>query len=173
MTTATGVRYRDAEPRDAQRLALFSRDSFVETFGDLYPRADLDVYCAEKYGTHIQAAEIADPGTHYRLAFEGDEIVGYCKTGALDLPVDGPGLELHRLYVAERVKGLGVANVLMDEAIDWARGQGAEAIYLSVWENNARAQAFYRRYGFEHIGEHAFMVGTVRDRDFLWKLQLK
>ena len=45
-------------------------------------------------------------------------------------------------------------------------------MYLSVWENNARAQAFYRRYGFEHVGEHKFMVGNTADRDFIWRFDL-
>jgi len=61
---------------------------------------------------------------------------------------------------------------LMEHALDWARGQGATALYLGVWENNARAQRFYRRFGFEHVGEHAFMVGGTRDRDYIWRLDL-
>ena len=169
------IAYRNARAEDAAALAAFSRDTFVETFGHLYPPEDLAAFLAAKYGTEIQGQEIADETLLYRLAFESDALVGYCKTGPMSLPVD-PGaakaLELHRLYVATRVKGAGVARTLMDEALAWARAQGAEAMYLGVWENNRRAQAFYRRYGFEHVGEHGFMVGRVRDHDFIWRLQL-
>jgi len=70
------------------------------------------------------------------------------------------------------VRGRGVAAALMEDAIAWARSRGAPALYLSVWENNERAQRFYRRYGFRHVGEHAFMVGRVRDRDLIWRLDL-
>jgi ribosomal protein S18 acetylase RimI-like enzyme len=70
------------------------------------------------------------------------------------------------------VKGAGVAHTLMQEALAWACGQGGEALYLSVWEDNHRAQAFYRRYGFVHVGEHGFKVGAVVDRDFIWRLAL-
>lgn len=167
--------YRNAATADAVALAAFAGDTFCETFAHLYPLEDLAAFLSAKYTPEVFRAELADPRTHYRLAIEGDEIIGYCKTGgAFDLPVEreARSVELHRLYVQTRVKGAGVAKALMDEALDWARAQGAQAMYLSVWENNHRAQAFYRRYGFEHVGEHGFMVGRVRDRDFIWRRAL-
>jgi GNAT superfamily N-acetyltransferase len=93
--------------------------------------------------------------------------------GVLSMPVeDGGALELHRLYVDESVKGAGVAAALMEDAIAWARGRGATALYLSVWEHNERAQRFYRRFGFEDHGEWDFMVGGTADRDLIWRLAL-
>ena len=166
------IAYRDASPEDAAALADFSRDTFVETFGHLYPTEDLQAYIASKYRADLQRAEIEDESIHYRLAFDGEDIVGYCKSGALTLGDEPNALELHRLYVAARVKGAGVARTLMEEALAWARARGARSLYLGVWENNHRAQAFYRRFGFEHMSEHAFMVGRVRDRDFIWRLAL-
>lgn len=165
--------YRDATPDDAVALAAFAAAAFVDTFGHLYPPEDLEAFLAAKYGDAIQRAEMAEPLARYRLALEGARIVGYVMMGALDIAVDEPGaLELHRLYVDKDVKGKGVAQALTDEVIAWARARNAPALYLSVWENNHRAQAFYKRYGFEHVGEHKFMVGRVADRDFIWRLAL-
>ncbi|MES1200679.1 MAG: GNAT family N-acetyltransferase [Pseudomonadota bacterium] len=169
------ITHRDAAAADAPALAAFARERFVETFGHLYPPEDLASFLAENYDPARVGADIAAGKTHYRLAFEGAELVGYNKVGgAFDLPVERePGaIELHRLYVHTRVKGQGIAQTLMDEALAWARSHRAPAMYLSVWENNFRAQAFYKRYGFEHIGEHGFMVGRTRDRDFIWRLAL-
>lgn len=167
------VAYRDAGAADAEALAAFAERTFTETFGHLYPPEDLATYVEAKYRPHVVAAEIAEPETRYRLALRGDAIIGYCKMGVVDMEVDATdALELHRLYVDSDAKGAGIAQALMDEALAWARGKGAKRMYLSVWENNARAQAFYRRYGFEHIGEHKFMVGRVADRDFIWRLDL-
>jgi diamine N-acetyltransferase len=169
----SGFTYRQAIGADAEALATFARESWIATFGELYPPVDLDAYLRQSFGADIQRAQIATPGETYLLAFEGDEIVGYCRMGALDMPVDDPmGVELHRLYVHERVKGKGVAAALMDQAMAWARARRASAIYLSVWENNPRAQAFYRRYGFADHSEWSFMVGRVADRDLIWKLAL-
>jgi ribosomal protein S18 acetylase RimI-like enzyme len=165
--------YRDASVADAEALAAFAELTFTDTFGHLYPPEDLSAYVEAKYRAHVVAAELADAETRYRLALRDDAIVGYCKMGVVDMEVDATdALELHRLYVDPATKGAGVAQALMDEALAWARGKGARAMYLSVWENNTRAQAFYRRYGFQHVGEHKFMVGRVADRDFIWRLEL-
>jgi ribosomal protein S18 acetylase RimI-like enzyme len=165
--------YRDANAADADALGAFAEATFTDTFGHLYPPEDLAAFVEAKYRPHVIAAELADPETRYRLALRDGRIAGYCKMGALDMEVDASdALELHRLYVDADTKGAGVAQALMDDALAWARGKGARVMYLSVWENNARAQAFYKRYGFEHVGEHKFMVGRVADRDFIWKLKL-
>ncbi len=165
--------YRDAEASDAVALGAFAQATFTDTFGHLYPPEDLTTFVTSKYAADVIAVELADPETRYCLAHRGERIVGYCKMGVIDMAVDATdALELHRLYVDSDTKGLGVAQALMDDALAWARGKGAKVMYLSVWENNARAQAFYKRYGFEHVGEHKFMVGRVADRDFIWKLKL-
>lgn len=164
--------YRDAIFDDAEALAAFARENWAATFAHVnYPPADLATYLAKSFGPEIQRAEIADPESRYRLAFDGAGIVGYCMMGALTLPVDDPrGVELHRLYVAARAKGAGVADALMQDCIAWARGKNARAIYLSVWENNTRAQRFYRRFGFVDHSEWDFMVGATADRDLIWRL---
>jgi diamine N-acetyltransferase len=165
--------YRDATVADADALAAFAERTFADTFGHLYPPEDLAAFVASKYRPNVIAAELNDSDTRYRLALRDGAIAGYCKMGVVDMEVDAAdALELHRLYVDAETKGAGVAQVLMDDALAWARGKGAKLMYLSVWENNTRAQAFYRRYGFEHIGEHKFMVGRVADRDFIWRLAL-
>lgn len=169
----SGVIYRDAVASDADALAAFAEKTFIETFGHLYPLDDLAAFLAINYRAPIIAAEIGDPETRYRLALRDGAIVGYCKMGAADMEVDATdALEVHRLYVDAETKGKGVAHTLMDEALSWARARRAKTMYLSVWENNHRAQRFYKRYGFEHVGEHKFMVGSVADRDFIWRLTL-
>ena len=169
----TNVIYRDATSDDAAALAAFASRTFCDTFAHLYPPEDLAAFLAKKYGEEIQAHEIETPPNRYHLALKDDRIVGYCMMGALDIAVDDPGaLELHRLYVDKDTKGAGVAQVLTADCLAWARAKGAHALYLSVWEDNARAQAFYKRQGFEHVGEHKFMVGNTADRDFIWRLKL-
>lgn len=167
------ITYRDADTSDAPALAAFAELTFTETFGHLYPPEDLASYVEAKYRTDVVAAELADPDVRYVLALRDGAIVGYSKLGVVDMDVDATdALELHRLYVDTSVKGAGVAKALMNDALAWARGKGAKVMFLSVWENNTRAQAFYKRYGFEHVKEHKFMVGRVADRDFIWRLAL-
>ena len=46
-----------------------------------------------------------------------------------------------------------------------ARRRGARELWLGVWERNARAQAFYRKCGFEKVGTQIFVVGTDPQTD--------
>ena len=88
------------------------------------------------------------------MAEDGGAVAAYLKLAPIDLPVPHePGaLEIKQLYVLEPWQGAGVAAALMDWAIDTARADGAPALYLSVWEQGARAIAFYARHGFVTVG---------------------
>lgn len=62
---------------------------------------------------------------------------------------DAPAmLELVQLYVADEAKGTGAAERLLEMAV----GERDMECYLWVLEGNERAQAFYRRMGFEPDG---------------------
>ncbi|MFN7984164.1 MAG: hypothetical protein U0Q11_20145 [Vicinamibacterales bacterium] len=41
-----------------------------------------------------------------------------------------------------------------------------------MWEHNPRAIAFYRKFGFEIVGDHVFTVGTDPQRDLVMSRQL-
>lgn len=171
---ADNIVHRSAIEADAPALAQFAAGTFVETFAHLYPPEDLAAYLAKSYGEALQRAEIEDPDIGTWLALRGAEIVGYAQAGPMDMKVEHAerDRELYRLYVSAELKGAGVAQKLMTEVLAWSRAHGAGALWLSVWENNVRAQAFYKRYGFVHVGEHKFMVGATADRDFIWKAAL-
>jgi ketosteroid isomerase-like protein len=65
-----------------------------------------------------------------------------------------------RFYVDRRFVGGGLAAPLMRRALDAARRRDATAIWLGVWERNARAIAFYRKCGFADAGAQPFMLGA-------------
>ena len=93
----------------------------------------------------------------------------------MKLPFDTGGraaLEMLRLYVAEEAKGAGVAAKLMDWAIARARARGAQDMYLSAYHANARAIAFYMRYGFAIVGRYDFPVGKTLDDERIMRLTL-
>jgi ribosomal protein S18 acetylase RimI-like enzyme len=41
----------------------------------------------------------------------------------------------------------------------------SDVAWLGVWERNARAIAFYRKFGFAEVGEHVFLLGKDPQRD--------
>ena len=60
----------------------------------------------------------------------------------------------------------------MDWALTEARSRGADEIQLSVWSGNDGAQRFYARYGFVHVADVTFRVGSQLDDEFLLSLKL-
>lgn len=171
----TGLRLATAD--DADAISAFAEATFIATFGHIYDPADLDAFLAEWNPVPRIAAQIADPA--FGIALEQDAagaIAGYIKMGPLDfdLPADQPtddAVELHQLYVGKPAQGTGVAARLTDWGIAWAR-ERASVLYLSVFTENHRAQAFYRRYGFYDVGRNAFRVGNHIDEDRFFRLDL-
>ena len=166
---------RPATLADAPRLSQLGAATFRETFAGENTREDMVRYLAETFTPERQATEISDPAGTVLLAecraASGDtDLVGYAHlvAGSPPAAVQGPApLELKRLYVARAWHGQGVAQALMDAAIDVARGRGAETLWLGVWERNPRAVAFYAKYGFEHVGEHTFVLGADAQTDWV------
>ncbi|MET0183775.1 MAG: GNAT family N-acetyltransferase [Caulobacterales bacterium] len=169
------VAYRDATIGDAQALYELSLETFTATFAALYPVADLKHYIANTFGRDLQEAELADNSMHHRLACHGEELIGFARLGAFKLPIAQDGknaLELHKLYLRDAAKGLGVAHELMRWTMEEARRQGADAMYLGVYQGNDRAQRFYARFGFEIVGEYEFPVGQTRDPEYIMRAAL-
>jgi ribosomal protein S18 acetylase RimI-like enzyme len=170
------VVYRDAQAEDAESLAALGRKTFVDTFGHLYSPKDLAAFCDEIYAPAAQASIIAHPKTHIRIAAQGAELVGYLQMGEFKLPFNPGGrraMEIHRLYVVERVKGVGVAAALMDWALTQMHAHGAQDAFLGVYQDNPRAQRFYMRHGFEIVGAYKFPVGATIDDEFIMRRSLE
>ncbi|WP_439568394.1 GNAT family N-acetyltransferase [Sphingopyxis sp.] len=166
-----------ATPGDAEAIAAFANGSFTHTFGHIYDPADLATFLADWNPPVRVRAQLADPG--YAIALVRDEaaaILGYIKMGPVDfdLPAGQPtgdAVELHQLYVADAAKGTGVAVALMEWGIAWAR-ERASILYLTVFTENDRAKAFYRRHGFYDVGRNEFRVGNHVDEDRFFRLDL-
>jgi ribosomal protein S18 acetylase RimI-like enzyme len=167
--------FRDAVETDAQALAKIGGETFAETFGHLYPPADLKRYLDETYAVEQMAADLRDPEVEVRIAFSGRRMVAYCKIGPCKLPFDvgpAPALELHRVYVYQHGQGVGVGRILLSWAIERARQRGAKNLFLGVWEGNTRAIAMYESRGFEKVGAYKFKVGDTLDDEFIMRLKL-
>ena len=165
---------RLATPADALPLSRLAAATFRETFESHNTAEDMTRYVAEAFSRERQAAEIADPASTVIVAEDaapsGERLVGYAHltTGTTPAAIGGPApLELKRLYVARAWHGHGVAQALMQAALDAARQRHARTLWLGVWEKNARALAFYGKHGFSRVGEHTFMLGSDAQTDWL------
>ncbi|MES2097554.1 MAG: N-acetyltransferase [Pseudomonadota bacterium] len=168
------ITYRDATPADAEALDAMAQAVWMETFAHSVSAENIATYFSEAYGADGKLMRDLRAGTaHFRLALEGMRIVGYCKVCPPWLPDAEPGaMQLSQIYVTYDHHGSGVGRVLLDWAIDTAQAAHATALLLTVWEENHRAFAFYKKNGFVHIGDYAFPVGKQVDTDHIMRLAL-
>jgi ribosomal protein S18 acetylase RimI-like enzyme len=167
------VTYRIATAADAPILADLGARTFTHTFGHLYQPGDLELFL-QNHSPENWDKELNDSAFEVCVAEQDGQLVGYLKLGPPHLPFEprGEAAELRQLYVVEEMKGQGVADELMNWAIDRARDRRADYLYLSVFTDNHRARRFYEKYGFEPEGTYAFMVGTHADEDVVMRLKL-
>jgi len=161
---------RRAGPADAEALSRIGAETFVETFGHLYPPEDLAAFLEAAYGLDKTRRDLADPAKAAWLVEVDGEAVGHALAGPCDLPHDDvtPACgELKRLYVLRRLQGDGTGSRLLAETLAWLERNGPRRLWIGVWSENLGAQRLYGRMGFEKVGEYEFAVGRVLDREFI------
>lgn len=157
---------RPAHPRDIAALARLKLATFHETFIDEfripYPPAELALFEEASYAPATVAAELADHARTTWIAEEGGRMVGYAQVGPCKLPHPDvrPGSgELYQLYMFRDAQGSGLGTRLLTLATDELARRRPGPVWLGVWSGNHRAQAFYRRHGFDKVGDYRFPVG--------------
>ena len=87
-------------------------------------------------------------GYQIELLLGGEQVIGYF--------VAMPGVEeahLLNITVAPEFQQQGWSGVLLDALALWARGRGAQWLWLEVRVSNLRARQVYEKYGFQRVGE--------------------
>lgn len=168
------ITYRNATAADGAALDAMAQAIWIETFAHGVSAQDAATYLGEAYGpTGKLIADLESGAAQFHLALSGERVVGYAKLNPPWLPDAEPGaMQLSQIYVSSDQHGAGVGKALLDWTIATARAAGATALLLTVWEENHRAAAFYRKNGFDHVGDYAFAVGNQVDTDHIMRLAL-
>lgn len=168
--TSLPLTTRRATVADAATLTQLATIAFRDTYSADNTPDDMATYVAASFSESRQREELADPAVVVVLAERAGEVVGYAMLR------DGPApdavaafdcIEIARLYAAKRAIGSGVGATLMQRCLHEAASRGKRTIWLGVWEHNARAIAFYRRWNFIDVGTLEFMLGNDRQTDRL------
>ncbi len=155
----------------------------MEMYGDESAPEHVREYVARAFAPEAMRNELSDPAYVFLLAKPAGSDdgrdkspLGYaklCKNRTIDALDDPAPIQLERIYVDGRKQSGGLGGNLLHEAVRIARDAAFETIWLSVWEQNERAQRFYRRNGFEIVGKTHFMIGPEREEDFVLAKRLR
>lgn len=174
------MQIRAACQQDCLPLAQFARESFLRAYGGEDPAERVRQHVNENFSDAAIDRDLGNDKVTFLLATEngasGDEhILGYVKL-CWQRPIEEldhrPAAQLERIYVDQRRQSGGLGAALITAAAERAGKQGATWLWLGVWQENRRAQRFYEREGFARVGVTHFMMGEVREEDFIYALSL-
>jgi len=160
---------RRAGPDDAPELADVAARSFRAAWQHATSVADLDTYCAENFSPAVVDAALREPGQAWLVA-EVDGVAGYARLVGRPPPPGVGGarpLELSRIYALAEWQGRGIGPALLQACLRHAADDGHDVLWLSVWKQAPQSQAFYRKWGFEPVGEDRFRLGRTVYEDWL------
>jgi len=161
---------RRAVVDDAEAIAELAAASFSLACPPGTRQADLDAYIGSELTPARFRAHLADATRRTFIAVVDDRLAGYLMLGADAPPAAVTAtrpMELCKLYVRAAHHGQGIADRLMAEARQAAVSAHHDALWLGVFQRNARALAFYRRQGFQVVGEQRFLVGSDPQEDYI------
>ena len=164
-----------ALPADAHRVSALAIETFPLACPPGTTQENIDQFCATKLSPGAFEVYLADPRILIWVAGHGDELLGYVMSvsGEPDDPVIAEAVsarhtvEISKIYVRASAHGSGIAQQLMSVAVENARAEGAQSVWLGVNQQNERANSFYERNGFLLVGERRFEVGESLEEDFV------
>lgn len=177
-TTTSGV-VRRATADDAADVAWLAALTFPLACPPEASRSEMATHIAQKL-TPTQFREWAASDRHALFVYDdGSRLLGYTllvlgtPEGAAEAAtvqeasgLPAPYVELSKIYVLPDVQGGVVAGALVRAASSTAAELGPRLPYwLGTNAANLRAQAFYRKHGFEVIGKRTYVVGGLEHDD--------
>lgn len=174
-TMDESITIRVATLDDVEAIVSLGIRTFRDTFDEVNTPDNMMRYLNETFTIKRIGEEILEKGAVFFIAEQESQAIGYARVRHSEKP-DGVGegktIEIERLYADKKFLGKRVGYLLMSECLQFARDNDAKWVWLGVWENNERAIAFYKRWGFERFGEHVFMLGKDAQTDWLMKKNL-
>ena len=153
MSIVEGATLRRAVADDAERGAALQMQCWREAYAPHVSPDVLEARLADE-DPWVEAwrrqLEVGPPRT---LAVAGDELVGFAVAGPSRKPDAPTAQELYALYTRAAWWGRGLGDALLEATV------APEPCWLFVLEANVRAQAFYRRHGFEADGFRQLYAG--------------
>ena len=156
---------------DAVAIAALATQVFLDTYATGGVRPDVAREAFREYSKQAFKVRLEESQRKFIIAAQGESVLGFAELicSRLEAPAGGLiGAELVRLYVQRSVQRGGLGRALIQEAEGLASQANLASIWLTAWDGNSGALAFYRRLGYADIGAttYSFEGKTVGNRVF-------
>lgn len=151
-------------------LQDLSVETFKETFEDQNSPEHMKAYLERAFNAGQLEKELLNISSEFYFIHSNGVLAGYLKVNTNEAQseiMDNLSLEIERIYIRKNFHKQGLGGYLMNTAIDIAKEQNKEKIWLGVWEKNERAITFYQKIGFVQTGAHSFYMGDEEQIDLI------
>ena len=162
---------RIADAADAELLLELGRSSFYEAFAQETAPEDMAEHLKTAFKIEVITEQLNSDQSLFVIIESESAAAGYAYLHHAKPPdcVKMPNpLQLARLYLRKQFYGRNFGNALMKACLETAHSRGFESVWLSTWELNHRANAFYKKWDFRVVGQAKFKVGGDIQNDFIF-----
>lgn len=162
-------------PADAPLLATMGGASLLESHGHSAPAEVMQQYVEDHFNIESCEVELREQTNIFTAIYFNGQPAGYSKV-IFNTPCPAASLQpvtkLERLYLLKEFYDLKLGHSLLQHAIALSKEAGDKGLWLDVWTENHRATGFYRKQGFETVGEGRFTL-TGNYTNPVWILLLR
>ena len=162
------IRIEKLDTGDAGLLSKVALHSYSDHYLHLWH--DEGKWYKEKFfSTERLTEEMTDSNSQFYLAYYHDEAVGFLKLN-INAPLEGfetkNALELERIYLNKEVTGKGIGRKLVQLAVNTAKQNHKNIVWLKAMDTSKGSMAFYEKMGFR-------IKGTYRLKHHMMKEELR
>lgn len=144
-----------ATTEDTETIRRIAEEVWPVAYKDIISKEQMKYMLEWMYSDDALVRQMTEEGCVFFLLHEGDRCTGFAGVSL----ISEHKAKLHKLYVLSTGQGRGGGTVLLNQAITWARMQGADTMELQVNKNNS-AIKFYTRHAFAIAEEKVFDIGN-------------
>lgn len=153
-----------ATVKDANFLSKLSVDTFLPAHGHSAPKEDIENYLTENFSEENFLIELSNTKNEYYLFYVDDKIAGYSKVvfNQSNKNINSKNITyMSRLYFLKEYYGLGLGKILFDFNINLCKENKQTGIWLAVWVENQKGISFYKKMGFQKVGDYDFKISET------------
>ena len=154
-----GPLIREVRPTDVPEVVTLLREILTE-FGLRFGEGS----ATDEEVTRLPASYVDRGGAFWVATDPSGPIVGTCGV----FPIDETTYELRKMYLSSAVRGQGVARLMLDACVSFARARGVRRLVLDTTHQMERAIAFYERNGF--VRDDAQIRGARCSRGYVLEI---
>ena len=144
---------RRVTANDIVAIQALAHRIWHQHYPGIISREQIDYMLGLWYSAPALAEQIAEPSREFLLAEQEGEPIAYSAAKPTD---DGQYLFIHKLYVDESARGIGVGSHIIEHFASLA---GSRPLQLRVNRHNVNSIRFYKKHGFAITGEDILDIG--------------